>query len=114
MDCSRLISFFCRPLWVAVLGGLGVRAERAELFGSVLFSLSLNFKQMALYYAPAFFFHLLASCLRGAAGGKASGKRSFALLHGAYSLRIPRGTHSGAKPEALLTAFVNRSEAKHE
>ena len=38
--------------------------------GSVCFVLALNHKQMALYYAPAFFGHLLGRCFgaRGAAG----------------------------------------------
>lgn len=45
-------------------------AERTELLGSVLFSLSLNFKQMALYYAPAIFFFLLASCVSESSAGR--------------------------------------------
>lgn len=36
----------------------------ADLFGSVLFCLSLNHKQMSMYYAPAFFAHLLGKSLR--------------------------------------------------
>lgn len=51
-------------------------APRTELVGSVLFALSLNFKQMALYYAPAFFFYLLASCIWGPAGGNTVGENS--------------------------------------
>ncbi|KAL2531590.1 putative dolichyl pyrophosphate Man9GlcNAc2 alpha-1 [Abeliophyllum distichum] len=35
-----------------------------DLFGSVLFSLALNHKQMSSYYAPAFFGYLLGKCLR--------------------------------------------------
>jgi alpha-1,3-glucosyltransferase len=38
-----------------------------EVLGSVMFCLSLNFKQMALYYAPVFFFALLGGCLVTAA-----------------------------------------------
>jgi alpha-1,3-glucosyltransferase len=34
-----------------------------DQLASVLFCLSLNFKQMALYYAPVFFFALLAKCV---------------------------------------------------
>ena len=45
-----------------------------ELLGSILFSLSLNFKQMALYYSPAFFFWLLASCMWSTASGTAVGE----------------------------------------
>lgn len=44
-----------------------------ELLGSVLFSLALNFKQMALYYAPSFFFFLLASSVWGRTGGRVFG-----------------------------------------
>ena len=33
------------------------------LLGAVLYCLSLNFKHMALYYAPAIFFYLLKGCL---------------------------------------------------
>ena len=45
-----------------------------ELLGSILFSLSLNFKQMALYYSPSFFFWLLASCMWSTASGTAVGE----------------------------------------
>lgn len=34
-----------------------------EVLGSIMFCLSLNFKQMALYYSPVFFFVLLQSCV---------------------------------------------------
>jgi alpha-1,3-glucosyltransferase len=34
-----------------------------DVVGSVLFCLALNFKQMALYYAPVFFFILLRKCI---------------------------------------------------
>lgn len=43
----------------------------------MLFSLSLNFKQMALYYAPAIFFFLLTSCVRGGGGGVGGGERGY-------------------------------------
>ena len=49
--------------------GLAAGAAAAILnnrtfLGAVLFSLSLNHKQMSLYYAPAFFFHLVGSSLQ--------------------------------------------------
>lgn len=49
--------------------GLSVAAAAAILrgrhvAGSVLFSLALNHKQMSLFYAPAFFAHLLGRCLQ--------------------------------------------------
>lgn len=42
--------------------------------GSFFFCLSLNFKQMALYYSPAFFFWLLAWAIWGAASRTAVGE----------------------------------------
>jgi alpha-1,3-glucosyltransferase len=35
-----------------------------QILGSILFSLSLNHKQMGLFYAPAFFAHLFGWCLQ--------------------------------------------------
>lgn len=49
----------------------------------MLFSMSLNFKQMALYYAPAFFFFLLASCLVRGAGAAARGSETGEFFFGA-------------------------------
>ncbi len=45
--------------------------------GSVLYCLALNHKQMALFYAPAFFAHLLGRCLqaKGAAAKVGAGSR---------------------------------------
>lgn len=44
--------------------GEGWPLARCLLPAAVLFCLSLNFKQMSLYYAPAFFCHMLGLCLR--------------------------------------------------
>ncbi|KAL4458164.1 hypothetical protein ABPG75_013029 [Micractinium tetrahymenae] len=46
------------------LGGAAAAAAGREVLASVLFSLSLNHKQMGLYYAPAFFDFLLGRCLQ--------------------------------------------------
>ena len=53
--------------------GLGLSAAAAaaaatdrRVLSSVLFTCSLNHKQMALYYAPAFFGHLLGRCIESA------------------------------------------------
>jgi alpha-1,3-glucosyltransferase len=54
-------------LGLALLAACAVLADR-DVVGSVLFCLSLNFKQMALYYAPVFFFALLRKCLDKAWG----------------------------------------------
>ncbi|KAL6758826.1 ALG6, ALG8 glycosyltransferase family-domain-containing protein [Haematococcus lacustris] len=45
----------------AILGG-------APVLGSLLYCLALNQKQMALYYAPVFFGHLLGRCLQARRG----------------------------------------------
>lgn len=37
--------------------------EDHDIIGSILFCLSLNFKQIALYYSPVFFFVLLRKCI---------------------------------------------------
>ena len=46
---------------LALLGAVAILNDR-DAIGSILFCLSLNFKQMALYYAPVFFFVLLRKC----------------------------------------------------
>ncbi|KAF8058079.1 dolichyl pyrophosphate Man9GlcNAc2 alpha-1 [Scenedesmus sp. PABB004] len=58
----------CISLGLTALAATAIAARR-DVLGSVLFSAALNHKQMALFYAPAFFAHLLGRCLqqRGAA-----------------------------------------------
>ena len=34
-----------------------------DIYGSILFTLALNYKQMTLYYSPVFFVYLLRTCL---------------------------------------------------
>lgn len=46
------------------LFGISFILEDYDIIGSIFFSLSLNFKQMSLYYAPAFFFFLLGKNLK--------------------------------------------------
>lgn len=48
-------------LGLAMIGSFLV-SHGWDVVGSVFFCLALNFKQMALYYAPAFFFPLLRKC----------------------------------------------------
>lgn len=45
-------------------GAAAAVADGRPRLGSALFCLALNHKQMALYYAPAFFAHLLGGALR--------------------------------------------------
>ena len=49
-------------VWQA--GAAGAIAAGHDCWGSFLFCLSLNHKQMSMYYAPAFFAHLLGRCLQ--------------------------------------------------
>ena len=69
--------------------GLALWAMHAAMAGRPLatcaaFSLALNFKQMSLYLAPAFFCYLLAGCVRPAARGG-----------GAAAWRLRRGQQGG-------------------
>lgn len=43
--------------------GLSCILNDRDFVGSVFFCLALNFKQMSLYYAPAFTFYLLSKCI---------------------------------------------------
>jgi alpha-1,3-glucosyltransferase len=43
----------------------GSRLAWSDLTGSAIFVMAMCFKQIALYYAPAFFFYLLGRCLQG-------------------------------------------------
>ena len=45
-------------------GGAAAAAAGRDVLAALLFSLSLNHKQMGLYYAPAFFAYLLGKCLQ--------------------------------------------------
>jgi alpha-1,3-glucosyltransferase len=47
---------------LALLGSASILEDR-DIMGSIFFCFALNFKQMALYYAPVFFFSLLRKCL---------------------------------------------------
>ncbi|EFJ17714.1 Dol-P-Glc: alpha-1,3-glucosyltransferase [Selaginella moellendorffii] len=53
----------CLSLGLAI-GAAAAVISRWEIVACVLFSLSLNHKQMSMYYAPAFFSHLLGISLR--------------------------------------------------
>jgi len=53
----------CVSLGLTLWGMLGALGGR-PLASAAAFSLALNFKQMSLYLAPAFFCYLLAGCLR--------------------------------------------------
>jgi alpha-1,3-glucosyltransferase len=46
---------------LALLGGACILNDQ-DIMGSVFFCMSLNFKQMSLYYSPVFFFALLRKC----------------------------------------------------
>ncbi|CAL9044052.1 unnamed protein product [Musa banksii] len=46
------------------LGAIAAVLSQNDFAASALFSLAINHKQMSLYFAPAFFSHLLGKCLR--------------------------------------------------
>ncbi|KAK8928635.1 putative dolichyl pyrophosphate Man9GlcNAc2 alpha-1,3-glucosyltransferase [Platanthera zijinensis] len=46
------------------LGAIAAILSGHELIAAFLFSLAINHKQMSIYYAPAFFSHLLGKCLK--------------------------------------------------
>ncbi|XP_020108916.1 probable dolichyl pyrophosphate Man9GlcNAc2 alpha-1,3-glucosyltransferase [Ananas comosus] len=46
------------------LGAIAAVLSQNELAASALFTLAINHKQMSLYFAPAFFSHLLGKCLK--------------------------------------------------
>lgn len=45
-------------------GAAAAVASGKDVLGSILFCLAMNHKQMAMFYAPAFFAHLLGRCLQ--------------------------------------------------
>jgi alpha-1,3-glucosyltransferase len=59
-------------------GAAAAVARRRHLLGAALFAASLNHKQMGLYFAPAFFAHLLGRCRERR--GAAARARLFAAL----------------------------------
>lgn len=67
----------CIASGLALWGAYGCLTGR-PLCGSIAFSLALNFKQMSLYLAPAFFCYLLAGCL--AQSGAVAKLRSLCML----------------------------------
>lgn len=52
----------CISLGLSTAAAVAIAAGH-DIPGSILFSLSLNHKQMGLFFAPAFFAHLLGKCL---------------------------------------------------
>lgn len=52
----------CISLGLSAAAAVAIAAGH-DIPGSILFSLSLNHKQMGLFFAPAFFAHLLGKCL---------------------------------------------------
>ena len=65
--CQTWEESMCKPWFRKVLwqaGAAGAVAAGHDCWGSLLFCLSLNHKQMSMYYAPAFFAHLLGKCLQ--------------------------------------------------
>ena len=63
---TRAGRMFMHPeCWAgAKAGAAAAVAGGWHLLGSFLYCCALNHKQMAMYYAPAFFAHLLGTCLQ--------------------------------------------------
>lgn len=59
----------CISLGLAALAAVAIIKQK-HVLGSVMYCLSLNHKQMGLFYAPAFFAHLLGRCLQQPSYGK--------------------------------------------
>lgn len=54
----------CISLGFALAAAVVIAAQGQEILGSVLFCAALSHKQMSLFYAPAFFAHLLGRCFQ--------------------------------------------------
>ena len=54
----------CISLGFALAAAVVIAAWGQDVLGSVLFCAALSHKQMSLFYAPAFFAHLLGRCLQ--------------------------------------------------
>lgn len=66
-------------LGLALLGSMCILTDR-DCYGSALFCLSLNFKQMSLYYSPVFFVVLVRKICSSAARGAGFALRHFAKV----------------------------------
>ena len=89
--------------------GLALWAMHAAMAGRPLatciaFSLALNFKQMSLYLAPAFFCYLLAGCVRSVARG--CGAAEWRLRRGGCGLGRTRWARATAARVARLGVAV--------
>jgi hypothetical protein len=84
----------CISLGLALGAAVAIAARGRHLLGSVLFCAALSHKQMSLFYAPAFFAHLLGRCLERP-GAARKVRRAPAGLVGGGSRGLVRGaTHS--------------------
>jgi alpha-1,3-glucosyltransferase len=68
----------CISLGLCALAAAAIAADY-QILGSICYCLALNHKQMSLFYAPAFFGHLLGRCLQqktwpGKVGGGEGGQ----------------------------------------
>lgn len=68
----------CISLGLTLAAAVVIAAKRQHVLGSVLFCAALCHKQMSLFYAPAFFAHLLGRCLQQQGMAR---KVSFGWLH---------------------------------
>jgi len=104
-------------LGLSALAAAAAAAGDRRSLASVLFTCSLNHKQMALYFAPAFFGHLLGRCLQSAAKKKKSKNSSsvssfsslfvFLLRAGAHALAL--GLTVAATMAALWWPVISKN-----
>ncbi len=98
----------CISLGLALLAA-GLVARGAHVLGSLAFCAALNHKQMSLYFAPAFFAHLLGKCL--ANKGLLAKVRCCCCFIG--SAPPPAHAHRSAFPSGAAVSLVEGSEAAH-
>lgn len=89
----------CVCVGLAIAGAAAI-ADGRDLLGSMLFTLSLNFKQMALFYAPAFFFYLLYACFNSPLIDQSTCKNS--NVGGTNTQTL----HARLKDHVLVRAFI--------
>lgn len=103
----------CISLGLSALAATSI-ARGQDILGSVLFSLALNHKQMSLFFAPAFFAHLLGKCLQ-APGISQKVRRGWArllqlVLHASQRLAVPAADSAHTRHVCLPHSCLARCD----
>jgi len=88
-----------------VAGAAAAVVSGWDVTGSVLFSFALNHKQMSLYFAPAFFAHLLGKCLRRRRPVLEVAKLGITVVVTFGALWAPFALADGAGAEGLMAVL---------